>query len=159
MIDRTAWVSALSALPTDQLLSFTTELSSDWSIHPKSIPQSGLGMLKLNDSAFEEAFYLGEFPLASAWLEIKTAEGVIAEGAAHVMDDRIEVAEALALCDAVLSAKLPGWEQLNKMLDQGMNIREATDRDRKHMLASTRVDFSLLDDVAPDSTEANNANC
>lgn len=157
MIDRTAWISALSALPTEQLLSYTAELSSDWTIRPKSIPQSGLGMLKLNDSAFEEAFYLGEFPLASAWLEIKTSEGVIAEGAAQVMDDRVEIAEALALCDAVLSAKLPGWDQLNKMVNQGMKIREATNQDRKHMLASTRVDFSLLDDVAPESMEANNA--
>ena len=156
-IDRTAWVSTLSAIPTEQLLSFTTGLSKDWTIRPKSVPQSGLGVLKLNDSAFEESFYLGEFPLASAWLEVQTSEGVIAEGAAQVMDDRVEVAEALALCDAVLSAQLPGWEQLNTMLDQGMKIREATNRDRKHMLASTRVDFSLLDDVAPDSMEANNA--
>ena len=156
MIDRTAWVSTLSALPTEQLLSLTAELSRDWIIRPKSIPQSGLGMLKLNDSAFEESFYLGEFPLASAWLEIQTSEGLTAEGAAQVMDDRIEVAEALALCDAVLSAQLHGWEQLNEMLEQGMKIREATNQDRKHMLASTRVDFSLLDDVAPDSMEANN---
>ncbi|HED15172.1 MAG TPA: phosphonate C-P lyase system protein PhnG [Gammaproteobacteria bacterium] len=157
MIDRTLWVSALKALPIEQLLSFTTELSKDWAIRSKSIPQSGLGMLRLNDSAFEEAFYLGEFPLASAWLEIETSDGLIAEGAAQVMDDRIEAAEALALCDAVLSAQLPGWEQLNKMLDQGMEIRESASQNRKHMLASTKVDFSLLDEVAPDAMEGKNA--
>jgi len=158
MIDQTLWVCALKALPTEQLLSFTAALSKDWEIRPKSISQSGLGMLKLIESAFEESFYLGEFPLASAWLEIETSDGLIAEGAARVMDDRIEVAEALALCDAVLSAQLPGWEQLNKMLDQGMEVRESARQNRKHMLAATRVDFSLLDDVTPDSMEANNAN-
>ena len=143
MIDRTAWVRALNALPSEQLLSLTSELSKNWTIRPKSVPQSGLGMLKLKDSVFDESFYLGEFPLASAWLEVQTPEGVTAEGAAQVMDDRVEVAEALALCDAILSAQLPGWEQLNEMLEQGVAMREATKRERKQMLASTQVDFSL----------------
>ena len=147
MINRTEWVSALSTQASDKLLAITTALSCDWTISPKSLPQSGLGMLKLNDSAFEEPFYLGEFPLASAWLEIKTADGTIAQGAAQVMDDRVEIAEALAICDAVLAAKLPGWEKIADLLEQGMASREATRRERKQMLASTRVDFSLLDEV------------
>jgi alpha-D-ribose 1-methylphosphonate 5-triphosphate synthase subunit PhnG len=110
-------------------------------------------MLKLRDSAFEESFYLGEFPLASAWLEVQTPEGLVAEGAAKVMDDRVELAEALALCDAVLSAQLPGWEILNNMLQEGISIRETVKHERKHMLASTQVDFSLLEDAAPDATQ------
>jgi alpha-D-ribose 1-methylphosphonate 5-triphosphate synthase subunit PhnG len=111
-------------------------------------------MLKLKDSAFEEFFYLGEFPVASAWLEVQTPDGVIAEGAAQVMDDQVEVAEALALCDAILSAKLPGWQQLNEMLEKGVAIRETTKRDRKKMLATTQVDFSLLED-ATDAMDEN----
>ncbi len=31
------------------------ELTEDWIVQPKSMPQSGLGMLKLNDSAFQRA--------------------------------------------------------------------------------------------------------
>lgn len=150
MIDRTEWINALTAQPSEKLLSVTTELSSTWSIRPKSVPQSGLGMLKLNDSAFEEPFFLGEFPLASAWIEIQTPDGLVAEGAAQVMDDRIELAEALALCDAILSARLPGFEQINTLLEQGMEKRAAITRERKHMLATTLVDFSLLDDVTND---------
>jgi len=154
MIQRTAWVSALKALPTNNLLSLTAKLSEDWTLRPISVPQSGLGMMKLKDSAFNETFYLGEFPLASAWLEVITPDGHKAEGAAQVMDDRVEVAEALALCDAVLSSQLPGWEQIYNMVEQGVAINEKTNRERKMMLARTRVDFSLLDNVGDDNAEA-----
>lgn len=157
MLDRTEWVSTLKVLPTEQLLSLTKDLSIGWEIHPKSVPRSGLGMLKLNDSAFEESFYLGEFPLASAWIEVHTPEGLIAEGAAQVMDERVEVAEALALSDAILSARLPGWEDLVELLDQGQAIRAASRRERKQMLARTQVDFSLLDAVVTDSMDDNDA--
>jgi len=154
MIKRTAWVSALKALETNNLLAVTTKLSEDWTLRPKSVPQTGLGMMKLKDSAFNESFYLGEFPLASAWLEITTPDGKKAEGAAQVMDDRVEVAEALALCDAVLSSQLPGWEQIYNMVEQGVAINEKTHRERKMMLARTRVDFSLLDNVGGENAEA-----
>lgn len=157
MIERTEWVRALSALPSDELMAVSAGLSSTWVIHPKAVPQSGLGMLKLKDGACEEAFYLGEFPLATAWLQIKTPEGLIAEGAAQIMDDRIEFAQALALCDAVLSARLPGWEQLAELLDKGMAIREAIGQERKQMLAATQVDFSLLDELSSDSMGADDA--
>ena len=154
MIHRTEWVSALKALPTKNLLALTKELSGDWTLRPKSVPQSGLGMMKLKDSAHSETFYLGEFPLASAWLEVTTPDGHKAEGAAQVMNDRVEVAEALALCDAVLSSQLPGWKQIYSLVEQGAAINEKTNRERKMMLARTRVDFSLLDNVGDENVEA-----
>lgn len=154
MIPRIEWVSALKALPTNDLLALTKKLSEGWTLRPKSVPQSGLGMMKLKDSAYNETFYLGEFPLASAWLEVTTPDGMKVEGAAQVMDDRIEVAEALALCDAVLSSKLPGWKQIYNMVEQGLVINEKTNRERKMILARTRVDFSLLDNVGDENAEA-----
>lgn len=147
MINRTEWIRALTALPAEELLSLTTSLSKNWKVCPKAVPQSGLGILKLNDSAFAEAFYLGEFPMSSAWLEVHTPDGNIVEGAAQVMDDRVGLAEALALSDAVLSARLPGWEQLEELINNGVAVREETSRERKKILAHTRVNFSLLDDV------------
>lgn len=153
MIQRTVWVSALKALPTNELLELTKELSANWTLRPKSLPQSGLGMMKLKDSAFNEVFYLGEFPVSSAWLEVTTAEGHKAEGAAQVMDDNVEIAEALALCDAVLSSELPGWQQVYNMVEQGVAVREQTMRERKMILARTRVNFSLLDNVGNDNAE------
>lgn len=153
MIQRTTWVSALKELPAKDLLAMTKEVSKDWMLRPKSLPQSGLGMMKLKDSAFNEAFYLGEFPISTAWLEVTTADGYKAEGAAQVMDDNVEIAEALALCDAVLSSELPGWQQVYNMVEQGVAIREKTKRERKMMLARTRVNFSLLDNVGDENAQ------
>lgn len=153
MIQRTTWVSALKELPAKDLLAITKEVSKGWMLRPKSLPQSGLGMMKLKDSAFNEAFYLGEFPISTAWLEVTTADGYKAEGAAQVMDDNVEIAEALALCDAVLSSELPGWQQVYNMVEQGVAIREKTKRERKMMLARTRVNFSLLDNVGDENAQ------
>jgi len=147
MIKRSTWVSALKAVPTNDLLELINELTEGWILRAKSVPQSGLGMMQLKDSAFNEAFYLGEFPLASSWLEVTTTDGQKAEGAAQVMDDRIEVAEALALCDAILSSKLSGWERIYLMVERGIVINEKIKNERKTILARTRVNFSLLDNV------------
>jgi alpha-D-ribose 1-methylphosphonate 5-triphosphate synthase subunit PhnG len=122
-------------------------LSSDWQIRPKTLPQAGLGMLKMRDSALNDPFYLGEFPMASCSVTVTTGSGETVEGAVLVMDDRVERAEELALCDAVLAARLPGWQQLYELLQEGMARRAENSRERKAMLARTRVDFSLLDDV------------
>jgi alpha-D-ribose 1-methylphosphonate 5-triphosphate synthase subunit PhnG len=123
------------------------EISSSWTIQPKALSHAGLGMLQLEDGAYREPFFLGEFPLASAWVEITTPEGVTAQGAAQVMDDDVELVETLAICDAVLSARLPEWERLSELLERGVEIIDTKDRERKQMLAATQVDFSLLEDV------------
>ena len=146
-LDRSAWVSALMALPVEVLLSVTEELSRGWKVTPKAIPQSGLAPVKLRDSALGELFYLGEIPLSLAWIEVKTPEGIVVEGAARVMDDRMEVVEALALCDAILSAELPGWKLVTEMLEEGIEILNETIKERTQMLASTQVNFSLLNEA------------
>ncbi len=142
------------ALPANELLDFTTALGTDLKIRPRALPQAGLGMLKLKDSALQDEFYLGEFPLASAWLEVSTKHGQRAEGAAQVMDDRVELAEALALCDAILSAQLPGWQQVAMLVDKGLAQQQHIQQQRKRILAHTQVNFSLLDDVGDDDAEA-----
>jgi alpha-D-ribose 1-methylphosphonate 5-triphosphate synthase subunit PhnG len=147
---REEWVSALSAVSESRLSAVVKALASDWQIRPKTLPQAGLGMLKMRDSALNEPFYLGEFPLASCSVTVTTGSGETAEGAALVMDDRVERAEELALCDAVLAARLPGWRQVYELLQEGMARRAENSRERKAMLARTRVDFSLLDDVGGD---------
>jgi alpha-D-ribose 1-methylphosphonate 5-triphosphate synthase subunit PhnG len=147
MIERTKWIRALRALPSEELLNLIMEISASWTIQPKALSHAGLGMLQLEDGAYKEPFFLGEFPLASAWVEITTPEGVTAQGAAQVMDDDVELVETLAICDAVLSARLPEWERLSELLERGVEIIDTKDRERKQMLAATQVDFSLLEDV------------
>jgi len=147
MIERSQWGRALQALPEEQILSLAKEMMSAWRVRPKVVPQAGLGMLKLKDSTLCEPFYLGEFPLATAWIEVETADGTLAEGAAQIMSDRTELAEAFALCDAVLAERLPGWEQVADLLAEGVAIRAQMAEERKQILSRTQVDFSLLDDV------------
>jgi alpha-D-ribose 1-methylphosphonate 5-triphosphate synthase subunit PhnG len=144
---REEWVGVLNLVPDSALHEVVDSFPGEWLIKPKSLPQAGLGMLKMRDSAFGEPFYLGEFPLATCWITVTTQEGNSAEGAALIMDDQIERAEQIALCDAVLSSKLPGWQKVQDLIDHGKCLKEKQAIERKAMLALTRVDFSLLDDV------------
>jgi alpha-D-ribose 1-methylphosphonate 5-triphosphate synthase subunit PhnG len=147
---REEWISTLSLVPDSALREVIDRLPADWVIKPRALPQEGLGLLKLQDSALGEPFYLGEFPLSSCWLSITTQEGLTAEGAALIMDNCIDRAEQLALCDAVLAAKLPGWERVAELLAQGLERKRAIANERKAILAHTRVDFSLLDEAGGD---------
>lgn len=144
---REHWVAALSRVPAATLEDLVEGFPSNWVVKAKTLPQSGLGMLKMRDSALGDAFYLGEFPLASCWVSVRTEQGCEAEGAAWVMEDCVERAEQMALCDAVLSGRLPGWEKIVGLLEMGMEVQKHEQRERKSLLAKTHVDFSLLDDA------------
>ena len=144
---REQWVAALSKVPDQALLKTLESLTQHWDIKAKTLPQSGLGMLKMRDSALGEPYYMGEFPLASCWLSVHTDQGKSAEGAAWIMEDNHERAEQMALCDAILSGRLPGWEKILDLLELGVRIQASASRERKSLLAKTRVNFSLLDDV------------
>ncbi len=146
-VNRSQWVKALSALPIERIITTGERLGRTWTIKDKSLPQSGLGMLKLRDGALHEPFYLGEFPIATAWLVITTDDGQTVEGAAQVMDDTIELAKMLALFDAILANQLNGWEQAIEMVNEGMEIIHAIKIKRHAMLTKTHVDFSLLDSM------------
>lgn len=144
---REEWLAALSAVPEERLNSVIDPIAARLKVSPRALPQAGMGMLKMRDTALNEAFYLGEFPLATCWVSVSDEEGREVEGAAQVMDDRVERAERLALCDAVLAGRLPGWESVNELVEQGVEQRRRVAAERKAMLLRTRVDFSLLDDI------------
>lgn len=143
--DRSLWVAALSAIPFSDLQSLVKQLTKHYTVCNKSVPQAGLGMLKIQEGAFQEAFNLGEFPVSFAWIELTAQNGETFEGAAQIMDDSIERATTLALADAILANRLPDWEQLAEQVNTGMQLRENIRQKRKAMLAQTQVDFSLLD--------------
>ena len=67
---REAWLVALSHAPEQELCQLVERLCSDWTLRPKALPQEGLGLLKLQDSALGDEFYLGEFPLATCWVTV-----------------------------------------------------------------------------------------
>lgn len=147
-VDREQRITLLTLVPAQDLKTLVESFPTDWMIRPTALPQVGLGMLKLRDSAMGEAFYLGEFPLAQCRISVTTEEGLMAEGGALVMDDSAERVEYLALCDAVLAGRLPGWERVLDLVEMGEQLRLKAEVERKSILAQTRVDFSLLDEDA-----------
>lgn len=152
-LPRSQWIRALSWIKRSDLQIEVENISKDWLIKPVSIPQSGLGALKLQESTVSEAFFLGEFPLSSVSVEITTPDGRAAQGAANVMCDDVKYAEALAICDAILAEELDGFNRIHTLLCQGQLRFEERESARRKILSSTRVDFSLLEDVVDASNE------
>lgn len=151
--ERSQWIRALTAHPTEKVAAVINLVTETWRIIPKTVPQSGLAILKLQDGAFHEPFYLGEIPLATAWVRVITSEGMKAEGAAQVVADSTTLAETLALCDAILAYRLSGWRKIADLVRSGLKIRTDQDEVRKAMLAKTQVDFSLLNAVGGDDED------
>ena len=143
-IPRKDWPSALCALHADAVKTTVAELLQNMEVCDVALPQAGLGLLSLRDGAFHESFFIGEIPVARAEVIVRTAAGDEVRGGAVIVDDRAQFARSIAILDAVLAGKLPGWEQAAGLLQQGMAVRRQKDSERKKLLAATRVDFSLL---------------
>ncbi|MDZ4152973.1 phosphonate C-P lyase system protein PhnG [Methylicorpusculum sp.] len=143
-IKRSDWPRALATQPTKQLTAILNEMTAHWTITPVQLPQTGLAMLQLRDSAFNDPYFLGEIPLASAWVSIRTDDQQEYQGAAQLMDDDQDKIEALALCDGILAHQLPGWLALYQLVEIGMTELTKEQNLRNAMLTLTRVDFVLL---------------
>ncbi|MBW1860756.1 MAG: phosphonate C-P lyase system protein PhnG [Deltaproteobacteria bacterium] len=143
-IPRGQWVRALTAHPRKTITGLADELIRNCEMRHHSLPQSGLLLLRMTEDVMGEDFYLGEMPVASAWIELHFQDGRVAEGAARVMDDSDRLAVALAVCDATMANELDGSDRVAELIEQGMKERDQTDRTRAAMLAKTSVDFSLL---------------
>ncbi len=149
-IRRHDWIRALATQSKQQITAVLNEITADWTITPVQLPQTGLAMLQLRDSAFNDPYFLGEIPLASAWVTISTEDKLEYQGAAQLMDDDREKIEALAVCDAVLAHQLPGWLALYHLVEIGMAELTKEQNLRNALLAKTRVDFALLNATVHD---------
>jgi alpha-D-ribose 1-methylphosphonate 5-triphosphate synthase subunit PhnG len=141
---RGTWLYQLTAHPASVLIETAQRLAREWSITHIELPQAGLGLLQLADGAFQQPYYLGEFPLARCHLRLSLPDGRCVPGAAQLMTDDVALVEALAVLDAVLAARLPGWEQVAKLVETGTRRRTEEQRERQALLTATRVDFALL---------------
>ena len=99
-LSRAQWPRLLAALPAPQVKRCADELASRWQVADVALPQSGLGLLQLQDSALGDRYFLGEIPLARAHVRLVRADGQSTEGAAQLLDDR-----------ASLHAPSPFWTQ------------------------------------------------
>jgi len=152
-LERKEWIRALTAHPVPFLNTLADELAEGCDVRLTSLPQAGLGLMTLTDGAFHEPYYLGEFPLSACRIELSLADGRRAEGGAQVLADDAELARSLAILDAVLAARLPGWERVAEQVNVGADKRGAIDRRRQAMLASTRVDFAMLNNSDDENDE------
>lgn len=141
------WIRALTAHPPKDVIALAELLTREASVSLFQLPQVGLGLLTLKESAFHDQFYLGEFPLSSCHVELHYADDVCGVGHAQVMADDAELAKALAILDAILAHQLPGWQQAVQSLEQGQDKRSQLDQQRNRILTKTRVDFATLDTV------------
>lgn len=153
LIERKDWVRALTAHPAADLKALAECLAANCEVRLTRLPQAGLGLLTQTDGALHEPYYLGEFPLSSCSVELVLPDGQTATGGACVMADDAELARALAILDAILAARFPGWEQVAERVHSGMRQRSEEDGRRRAMLASTRVDFALLGSTGVDDDE------
>lgn len=147
------WQRMLAALPVGRLLKLAEEISSAWKVEYLALPQAGLGLLKLADGAFEQAFYLGEFPVACCQLQVTLPSGEKKKGAAQVMSDDATLAQALAIFDAVIRHNLNGQEKVMNLVLEGKLQRDAEDHERRAMLRATRVEFAELSEAGEDDED------
>ena len=120
------------------------EVASGWQLRPRQVPTAGLAMLQMREGALGERYFLGEATLSTADLAVELADGRSAEGAARILADDAELAQDIAVCDAVLAAQLPGWERIAALVDEGLAVRHAENRIRRSILARTRVEFDVM---------------
>ncbi|MDD2934474.1 MAG: phosphonate C-P lyase system protein PhnG [Methylotenera sp.] len=141
---RSQWPRQLMAVPAAEVIAAAATLASQHRVEDVTLPQAGLALMQLRDSALNEAYYPGEIPLASARVILTSADGTQHEGAAQVMHDSATFARAVAVIDAALAANLPGSEVVAPLLNRGAALLAQQSVTRKKMLARTRVDFALL---------------
>ncbi len=152
---RGQWVPALSALPRSGVFALASRLAETHTVRSLAVSQGGLALLPLRESVEHQVFYLGEVPLSSSLLEIVAADGTTVQGAALAMLDDSDFADALAICDGVLSHRLAGWQEVAAQVSEGLGRLREQARLRKTMLTRSRVSFSLLNEDELNEDELN----
>lgn len=150
---RSQWLRYWAAVPAEHTEALAADIAAQCTVRDVTLPQSGLGLLKLPDSALNDLYFLGEVPVSHAHVEVITSDGTRSEGGARLLDDRQSLVRALAVLDATLAARLPHHEEALELLRTGMAQVQETEAERHAMLAATRVDFSLLGDGSEDDDD------
>ncbi|MDZ8104941.1 MAG: phosphonate C-P lyase system protein PhnG [Nostoc sp. DedQUE12a] len=150
---RSVWIKALTAYSPEKVQLLAEDLISGWQLNYKFLPQAGLSLLQMQDGVFYEPYFLGEIPVASAWIELTNAKDESFEGAAQVISDSVELAVALAVCDAVIAHELPGWQKVADLIQQGIEKRAWEELQQGAMLTKTKVNFSLLSQEENDAED------
>ena len=142
---RSQWPRLLCALPAQTVRDCAARLAATLQVHDVMLPQSGLGLLQMRESTRSEPYYIGEIPLSRAHVRVTNQQGQVTEGAAQLMDDRLSLARAIAILDAIKSAEWAGSDEIDALLSAGTERCRQVAQERGAMLARTQVSFSLLE--------------
>ncbi len=151
---RSRWGVALQAIDREQVLSLAARITSTYPARHTRTPSAGLVMLQMRDSVLGEHFNMGEVPVSEARiaLSVGTSDDVI--GGARIMKDDAELAEAIAVCDAVLAHDLEHQVEVAQLVEEGIARLDGRERVRRGIRCLTRVDFALLNQTLDEEDEA-----
>lgn len=152
-IERRHLVACLMAAGREAVLTTATQLTEGLTVTPLQPAESGLALMQWRDAVQHQPFFLGEVPMARAAVALVNHRGERAEGGAVVMADDAELAQALAVLDAVFAQRWPGVEAVDALALRGAQARGDIRAVRQAGLKRTRVDFALLAE-ADDESEA-----
>lgn len=150
-IERRHLVACLVAAGRDAVLNTANQLSEGLTVTPLQLAESGLALMQWRDAVQHQPFFLGEVPMARAAIVLGNHRGERAEGGAVVMADDAELAQALAVLDAVFASRWPGAEAVDALALRGAQAREEIRAVRQAGLKRTRVDFALLAEAQADA--------
>lgn len=147
-IERRHLVACLMALVRvagrEPVLDTARQLAEGLTVTPLQPAEAGLALLQWRDAVQHQPFFLGEVPMARAAVALVNHRGERAEGGAVVMADDAELAQALAVLDAVSASRWPGADAVDALALRGAQAREDLSAVRQAGLKRTRVDFALL---------------
>lgn len=152
-IERRHLVACLVAAGREPVLNTATQLTEGLTVTPLQPAESGLALMQWRDAVQHQPFFLGEVPMARAAVALLNHRGERAEGGAVVMADDADLAQALAVLDAVFAQRWPGAEAVDALALRGAQARADIRAVRQAGLKRTRVDFALLAE-ADDESEA-----
>ena len=144
--DRAKIFVALAKIDPDRLFSVIAPLCERYPVEAVSSPVAGLAMMRLKESVNGDAFNIGEIPLSTAIVKLQVDEHHSVMGASHIMADDLELATALAVCDAILTHDLPGGEVLQDLYREGLQTLDRERDIRQSILNRSRVRFALLNE-------------
>lgn len=153
MIDRNTLCPCLLAVGRDLVVDAARRAADGLKIAQLQPAESGLALMQWRDAVMHQPFYLGEVPISRAAVALTDAEGRRVEGGASVMADDAELAQALAVLDAVWTHRLPGCDKVDALAAVGERTRAGLRAERQAVLKRTRVDFSLLSQADDEDAE------
>jgi alpha-D-ribose 1-methylphosphonate 5-triphosphate synthase subunit PhnG len=151
-INRRELTKIVLSLPQKKVMNLYHELKDNYEISDIDLPQSGLAPLKMIDTAFGEPYYIGEIPIATAYVLVKDQNEKQGKGAAVILDDRSLIARVVAVIDAIFFNELSDFEVLIPFLNEGLKNLKKEESFRKKIVNKTKVDFSLLNQISEDES-------